>query len=230
MQIIRPIRPTMHPHAWLYDGMIAWLHDMIDNLMAALGLSGGPNFICVKFLLTRSIKPTMRPHALFGFIAWLHNCIIALIWSKIPLFPLLRPRIFSIRIFWAINRPQNRRYWEGRPKKRSFWPVFGPLNPLNEKCARPHYPGSIPIFNTHLLSYRPSSKSPVSYHFVAILAKYGYFWVSPRKFEILYSFFFRSLETWNIKYIAFGIAIGIFFFNHAEIANVILHFLCVIAI
>ena len=87
-QIIRPIRPTMHPHAWLYDGMIAWLHDMIDNLMAALGLSGGPNFICVKFLLTRSIKPMMRPHALFGFIAWLHNCIIALIWSTIPIFPL----------------------------------------------------------------------------------------------------------------------------------------------
>jgi hypothetical protein len=96
--------------------------------------------------------------------------------------------LFSIRIFWAINRPQNHWYWEGRSKKRSFWPVFGPLNPLNEKCAHPHYPGSILIFNTHLLSYRPSSKSLVSYHFVAILAKYGYFWVSPRKFEILHSF------------------------------------------
>ena len=121
--------------------------------------------------------------------------------------------LFSIRIFWAINRPQNHRYWEGRSQKRSFWPVFGPLNPLNEKCAHPHYPGSILIFNTHLLSYRPSSKSPVSYHFVAILAKYGYFWVSPRKFEILYSFFFRSLETWNIKYIAFGIATGRSYWN-----------------
>ena len=136
--------------------------------------------------------------------------------------------LFSIPIFWAINWSQNRRYWEGRPQNRSFWPVFGHFILWNVLCARAHYPGSISIFNTHLLSYRPSSKSPVSYHFVAILVKYGYFWVSPRKFEILYSFFFRSLETWNIKYIAFGIPIGIFFFNHAEIANVFLHFLCVI--